>query len=102
MDVESPHFLMFSARCRECKINKRDGHRKLRNGLGKVMDKYFVKSGGTLIRSQIGSREYNSRPDYEISLLSCIRFTPCHVPKSAACPNEGKKNPIGSSGVPLV
>ena len=29
---------------------KRDGHGKLRNGRGKVMNKYFVKSVGTLIQ----------------------------------------------------
>ena len=40
--------LMFSAKCRECKIEKRDGHGKLRNGHGKVMVKYFVKSVGAL------------------------------------------------------
>ena len=46
--VESPHFLVFSAKCGECKTEKRDGHGKLRNGRGKVMEKYFVKSVGTL------------------------------------------------------
>ena len=40
---------VFSGKYRECKIEKRDGHGKLRNGHGKVMDKYFVKSMGTLI-----------------------------------------------------
>ena len=39
--LESPHFLTFSTKRRECKIGKRNGH-------GKVMDKYFVKSVGTL------------------------------------------------------
>ena len=38
---------MFSAKCSECKIEKRDGHGKLRTGHGKVMEKYFVKSVGT-------------------------------------------------------
>ena len=47
--VESLHFPMFSAKCCECKNEKRDGHGKLRNGHGKDMDKYFVKSVGTLI-----------------------------------------------------
>ena len=46
--VESPHFPMFSTKCRECKIEKRDGHGKLRNGHGKVTEKHFVKSVGTL------------------------------------------------------
>ena len=32
---------MFSAKCRECAIEKRNGH-------GKVMEEYFVKSVGTL------------------------------------------------------
>ena len=48
-NVESLHFPMFSAKCRECKIEKRDGHGKLRNGRAKVMEKYFVMSVGTLI-----------------------------------------------------
>ena len=38
MDI---HFLTFSAKRRKFKIEERDGH-------GKVMDKYFVKSVGTL------------------------------------------------------
>ena len=48
IDVESPHFLTFSAKYHECKIEKRDGHGKLRNDHGKVMEKYVVKSVGTL------------------------------------------------------
>ena len=47
--AESPDFPVFSAKCRECKIEKRDSHGKLRNGHGKVMEKYVVKSVGTLI-----------------------------------------------------
>ena len=43
--VESLHFF---AKCRKYKIEKTDGHGKLRNGHGKVMEKYFVKSVGTL------------------------------------------------------
>ena len=39
---------MFSAKRRECKLGKRDGHGKSRNGYGKVMGNYFVKSVGTL------------------------------------------------------
>ena len=46
--VESLHFPMFSTKCSECKINKRDGHGKLGNGQGKVVEKYCVKSVGTL------------------------------------------------------
>ena len=41
-------FLRFSAKCRECKIGKRDGHGKSRNGHRKVIEIYFVKSVGTL------------------------------------------------------
>ena len=48
IDVESSHFLMFSAKCHKYKIKKRDGHGKSRNGHGKVMEKYFVKFVGTL------------------------------------------------------
>ena len=40
-NLESLHFPMFSAKCCECKIGKRDGHEM-------VMEKYFVKSVGTL------------------------------------------------------
>ena len=36
---ESPHFPMFSAKCHECNIEKRNGHGKLRNGHGEVMEK---------------------------------------------------------------
>ena len=42
IELESPHFQMFLAKPQECKINKRDGH-------GKVMEKYVVKSVGSLI-----------------------------------------------------
>ena len=45
IDVESLHFPTFSA---ECKIEKRDGRGNLRNGHGKVMEKYCVESVGTL------------------------------------------------------
>ena len=34
--VESLPFPVFSAKCRECKIENRDGHSKLRNGHGKI------------------------------------------------------------------
>ena len=47
-DLESLHFPMFSAKRRECKIGKKDVHGKSRNGHGKVMEKYFVKSVETL------------------------------------------------------
>ena len=40
--LESLHFLMFAAKCRECTIGKRDGHGKSRNGHGKVMGKYSM------------------------------------------------------------
>ena len=46
IDVESPQIPTFSANQRECKINRRDGHGKLRNGHGEVMDKYFVNYVG--------------------------------------------------------
>ena len=46
--VESPYFPMFSAKCCDCKIEQGDGHGKLRNGHGKVIEKYFVKYVGTL------------------------------------------------------
>ena len=41
--LESAHFLTFSAKCK-CKIRKRDGHEKSRNGHGKVMGKYLLSS----------------------------------------------------------
>ena len=47
--VESLHFPVFSAKCREYKIEKRDGHVKLRKCDGKVIEKSFVKSVGTLL-----------------------------------------------------
>ena len=42
-------FLTFSTKPYKCKIDKNDGHGKLRNGDEKVMEKCFVKSVGTLI-----------------------------------------------------
>ena len=47
-NLKSLHFPTFSAKCRKCKIGKREGHAKSRNGHGKVMEKYFVASVGTL------------------------------------------------------
>ena len=44
MNVESLHFLTFSAKHSKCKMDKIDGHGKLRDGHAK----YFVKSVGTL------------------------------------------------------
>ena len=48
IDVESLNFPTFSAKHPECEIDKSDGHGKLRNGHGKVMEKYFVESVGTI------------------------------------------------------
>ena len=45
-ELESLHFLTFSAKRCKFKIGERDGHGKSRNGHGKVMEKYFVKSTG--------------------------------------------------------
>ena len=47
-DLESLHFLTYSAKRRKCKIRKIDGHGKSRNYHGKVMEKYVFKSVGTL------------------------------------------------------
>ena len=47
-NLESLHFLTFSAKFHICEIGKRYGHRKLRNCHGKVMEKYSVKYVGTL------------------------------------------------------
>ena len=58
-NLESPHFPMFSAKCRECKIGKRDGHGKSRNGHGKVTDKYFVKYVETLLEIPVSKLLYN-------------------------------------------
>ena len=49
-DLESLHFLTFPTKRHECKIGKRDGHGKSRNGHGKVSEKYFVKEPCYLIR----------------------------------------------------
>ena len=48
-NLESLHFPIFSAKCPECKNGERVGHGKSGNGHGKVIEKYFVKSVGTLI-----------------------------------------------------
>ena len=47
-NLGSPHFLMFSEKCCECKFGNRDAHGKSRNGHGKFIEKYFVKYVGTL------------------------------------------------------
>ena len=47
-DLKSPHFLTFSAKRRKFQIGQRDSHGKSRNGPGKVLEKYFVRSVGTL------------------------------------------------------
>ena len=46
---------MFSAKCRECKIKKRDGYGKSRNGHEKVMDTYFCQVCGNLSYCGMGS-----------------------------------------------
>ena len=48
INVESLLFPRFSAKCHKSKIDKRNGHGKLRYGHGKVMEKYLVKSVRTL------------------------------------------------------
>ena len=71
-ELESPHFLMFSAKCRKFKIGERNGHGKSRNGHGKsrnghgksrnghgkVMERYFVRSVGTLLFIVISIHTY--------------------------------------------
>ena len=37
INLESPHFPTFTAKCYKCKIEKRDGHGKSRNGHGKAL-----------------------------------------------------------------
>ena len=46
--LESLHFPTFSAKYRDCKIRKREGHGNSRNGYGKVMEINVVKSVKTL------------------------------------------------------
>ena len=48
INVESLHFQMFSTKCHKYEIDKRNGHRRLRTSHGKVMEKYFIESVGTL------------------------------------------------------
>ena len=47
-DLESLHFPKMSAKYSELKIGEGSGHGKSRNGHGKVMEFFFVKSVGTL------------------------------------------------------
>ena len=51
--VECPIFRCFPQNAANVKIEKRDGHGKLKNDHGKVMKKYFVKSVGTLFRPDL-------------------------------------------------
>ena len=66
-DLQSLQFLTFSTKCRTCKIGKQDGHGKSRNGHGKVMERYFVKSVGTLAFVKVTNRVV---PDITDKLLS--------------------------------
>ena len=43
-NLESLHISMFSAKRHKLKIGERNGHGKSRDGHGKVMEKYVVKS----------------------------------------------------------
>ena len=52
IDVESlyfPTFSQISAKCCKYKLRREAVMEKSRNGQGKVMEKYFVKSVGTLV-----------------------------------------------------
>ena len=53
-NLESLYFPTFSTKCRECKIGKRDGHGKSRNGHGKVMEKMFCQVCGNPVNDKIG------------------------------------------------
>ena len=48
IEIETPHFPTFTIKRHKCKAVMRDGNGKLRNGLGKVMEKYFCQSVGAL------------------------------------------------------
>ena len=64
--IESPHFLTFRPKCCEYKIEQRDG--KSRNGHGKVMAKYVVKSVGTLVNVTLTELVYHS-----VFCIFCIK-----------------------------
>ena len=83
IDVKSLHFPTFSAKCRECKIENRDVHGKLKNGHGKIMKQYFVKSVGTL-PSQCTWLLLDSSNQSEIDLMEQFYLTwvvPSLLPK---------------------
>ena len=52
-NLESPHFLMYSAKCREGKIGKRNGHGKSRNGQGEIFCQVCGNPDSFVDRSQI-------------------------------------------------
>ena len=79
---------MFSAKCRECKIRKRDGHGKSRNGHGKVMEKYFVKCVGTL-------KNYVYRPIY-----TAVKSSSGRMPLTS--PRCGGPSPLPPPPSPLL
>ena len=56
-DLESPHFLTFSAKCRKFKIGERDGHGKSRNG-PEIID------CNTCAHSKRDSDSVSCRPSY--------------------------------------
>ena len=84
INVESLHFPTFSTKRSECKIEKRDGHHSWKiktNAHGKVMEKHFVDSVGTLFRGLYLSikRQTNARCGerflvYNNNSLQCSKF----------------------------
>ena len=69
-NLEIPHFLTFSAKHRNFKIRQKDGHGKSRNGHEEVMDKYFVKSVGTLPIASGGARELPDPLPFLVMIIS--------------------------------
>ena len=77
-NLESPHFPTFSAKCCKCKIRKKDGYGKSRNGHGKVMEKYFVKSVETL-PFILGNPYLHTSPSKSLFTLPCHLRQPMHI-----------------------
>ena len=68
---------MFPAKRREFKIGERNGHGKSRNGHGKVMEKYFVKSVGTLRISLWGPGGEGGSPYHILNLRNTSKTVNC-------------------------
>ena len=76
IEVESLYFPTFSAKRCECKIDKRDGHGKLRNDHGKSWKIFYQVCGNPVEERVLVSREKKYNILNIIFIKSTSGFTP--------------------------